>query len=173
MSKYCIHTFFAARVNEVTFLNMDQTCDISPTLADFLEVPYHTKITEAEAICGIWDYIVHNNLLIDMRTILLDAKLKPLLHPPFYWRHDDSITENSVILLYIAKMHLDPEFILLDRENRLDRIRRNIAARKILDRWRYYNGRKKAQEIEPGVCWLRYLVGHYGNGHTDDLRHAR
>jgi chromatin remodeling complex protein RSC6 len=140
---------------------MENPTEISPTLAEFLHVPYFTKMNEEDIIVAMWHYILDHRLLIDFRKIIVDAALKPVLHPYFYWRDNDCKTENTIVMVYIAKMHLDPEFIERDVKERLEKIRKNIAARRIM-RFMKMNDQ---QRYDRNQVWLKYLVDHYGNGH--------
>jgi hypothetical protein len=145
--------------------------NISPTLAEFFNLPYNTKMTEESIIISLWHYITQNNLLIDNRLIILDAMLKPVIHPFFLWKgNTDSDLEQSIVMMFIAKMHTDPEFVQQDVDFRLDRIKRNIASRKITRFFRRYCGNLHEKLWEPPTghmvtkSWLHYLAVHYNGG---------
>jgi hypothetical protein len=143
---------------------MEDPKPISPTLAKFLNVPYHTKLNEEDIICSIWDYLIKKRLFIDGRTLLLDKKILPVFHPPFYWsaQRNQNI-EHSIVLFYIAKMHMDPDFIERDRHDRLNKIAKNIAARKIIN----FLGKNKGKKCTQDQLWIQYLMDHYGgNAHS-------
>lgn len=138
---------------------------ISPTLAEFLQVPYWTKMHEEDIVLKIWDYLTRNNLLIDGRQILVTKELSPVLHPHFYWQEEHCSTEQTIIMVFIAKMHLDPIFIQKDVEEHLENLKKKIACRKIVRflKANRGNGTRKPQ------LWLKYLANHYGfngNGYT-------
>ena len=136
---------------------MDERKEISPTLAEFLQVPYYTKMDEEDVVLRIWDYLITKRLFIDHRTIVLDDMIKPVMHPFFYWRDNDCQTEHTIIMVFIVKMHMDPEFIERDVEDRLERIRKKIAVRKIV---KFLKTHKKPQ-YDRNQVWLQYLVEHY------------
>ena len=150
---------------------MNGPSEISPTLAEFLHVPYWTKMNEEDIILEIWDYMHKRNLFIDSRTILVDKALTPVLHPHFYWQDNECTTENTVILIFIAKMHLDPDFIEKDVNERLTRIKRNMAARKIL---RYLKTHRRGDDmLPPNQMWLQYLATHYGHNDVKDVKDGK
>jgi hypothetical protein len=138
---------------------------ISPTLAEFLHVPYHTKMDEEDIVLAIWSYILGNKLFVDNRMLLVDKELQPVFHPPFYYK-GYSNTEDSLIMVFIAKMHMDPDFIKRDIEHRMERIRKNYAATKL----QYWYRRCKSQKDSNGSdgnkahFWMTYLACHYGRG---------
>ena len=141
--------------------------EISPTLAEFFNVPFATKMSEEDIVLALWKYIESNNLLIDGRLILLDALLKPVIHPFFIWEGNDCNTEQSIVMVFIAKMHLDPDFIREDVLFRLDRIKRNIAARKILYFLKSRSGDERkeisTEDIKLDVSWVSHLASIYGS----------
>lgn len=147
-------------------LEMNSATEISPTLAEFFKVPYHTKMNEEDIVVGIWNYVIEHKLFIDSRVIVLDDQLRPVVHPYFYWKDNKCKTEDSIVLVYIAKMHIDPEFIERDVQERLLRIKRNIAARKIV---KFIRSHMKLTYDQDRV-WLKYLVGHYGSNGSNGYK---
>lgn len=141
---------------------------ISPTLAEFFNVSFQTKMTEEDVVTSLWHYIILNNRYIDERYIILDKYLSKVIHPEFIYDFSNSTTEKGLVLVYIAKMHIDPIFILKDKMHRLERIKRDIAARKIqkffktycLDihdaLWKPPNGKMI------NFLWVEYLAKIYG-----------
>jgi len=156
-----------------THFHHHQYQEISPTLAEFLKVPFYTKMYEEDIVLMIWEYILKKNLFIDQRMLLLDKNLTPVIHPKFFYGETETHLEHSFVMIYIAKMHQDPAFIERDVRDRLDRIARNIAARKILRFYRKHRGGD--DNCPPHQLWLRYLVHSYGenlrNGNGDYHRH--
>lgn len=137
---------------------------ISPTLAEFLRVPYFTKMNEEDIVLHVWRYINERKLFIDFRTLMLDKELTKIFHPRFFYGESETNLEHTFAMIYIAKMHLDPNFIERDVRDRLDRIAKNIAARKILAFFRKHRGGDGT--CPPHQLWLRYLVHNYGENQT-------
>lgn len=160
---------------------------ISPTLAEFFNVPFFTKMSQENIVLALWNYIINNNFLIDDRLVLLDKLLEPVVHPFFLWKgNSDSPdhTENTIVMVYIAKMHVDPEFIQQDIDSRLFRIRKNMIARRLWQSFLKYKEQSTASsksndEIEENDVefngigriptmglrpspWVKYLATHYG-----------
>ncbi len=145
---------------------------ISPTLCEFFNLPFYTEMSEEEATIKIWNYILQNKLIIDERVIILDAAIHPVIHPYFIENHknerdncqnDTYHVEHSIIMVYVAKMHLDPTFIERDIQTRLRRIRMNIAARKILRSYKNKNNSTSNIRKSPNISndWCQYLAKKY------------
>ena len=120
----------------------DHKKHISPTLAKFFNVPYHTKYSEEEVIVAIWKYIISNNLLIDNKVLLLDKMMMPVFHPVCLGNHE--MTEEFVVIIWIVRLHQDHSFISKDIYHRLSDLRRNIATRKIQCLWRLHRSRRSS-----------------------------
>lgn len=143
---------------------------ISPTLAEFFNVPFFTKMSQEDIVLALWNYIIKNNFLIDDRLILLDKILEPVMHPFFLWKGNNEHIEHTIVMVYIAKMHVDPDFIQQDIDSRLLRIRKNMAARRLLRLLSYKRSKVSPLEISkdgnidiPVVSpWVKYLATHYG-----------
>jgi hypothetical protein len=143
---------------------------ISPTLAEFLNVPYFTKMSEEDIIVSIWHYITENRLLLDDRLIMLDQKLNAVIHPEACWENEECHMESAIIMIFIAKMHLDPRFIEKDVQWRLKKLRQKRAARvllKFMKRKKYGDGGEECGDdghVESSrVQWLNFLVDKYGH----------
>ena len=105
---------------------------ISPTLAEFLNVPYFTKLNEQDIVLALWRYIETHRLLIDDRIIALDKRIGSVVHPEVYWGEvSESPLESSIVMVSIARMHQDPDFIRRDVDRRLKKLREKQAARVI------------------------------------------
>lgn len=142
--------------------------NISPTLAKFLKVSYHTKMSEEDIVLSIWNYILSKNLFIDNRMLMVDHALQPVLHPPFFYRGYCE-TEDSLIMLFIAKMHIDPDFIDKDIAYHMQHIRRNFAATVIQNWYRSCKSGKseggdssESDGVNGEHIWVAYLASHYG-----------
>jgi hypothetical protein len=120
------------------------TLPISPTLAEFFNVPYHTQLDENDVTLALWHYMMNNNLIIDNRVIILDKMLMPIIHPPFCYRGEyNPHLESSIVMYFVARMHLDPVFIQQDIDYRLESLSKKLAARRILHfyrKWRQEHG---------------------------------
>lgn len=139
-----------------------EACEISPTLCEFFNVPFHTRMSEEDVTLKIWSYIQNNRLLIDNRKILLNSALLPVIHPPCI-KQEKCDTENSLVMIYVAKMHMDPTFIEQDLHYRLDRIRKNILARKIFYFYRLNKNKRVQKSDTPTRSWCSYIATHFGN----------
>ena len=159
-SRQSRHESDRSKVDPSTFDDMMTPSSISPTLAKFLQVPYYTKMNEEDIVLAIWDYILTNKLFIDNRTLLVDRALQPVFHPPFCYKGYCEF-ENLLIMVFIAKMHTDPDFIEKDVAYHMEHIRRNFAATK-LQNW-YRNCKKRGGGDHEEHIWVTYLATHYGH----------
>ena len=112
---------------------MSSTLDllnITPTLSQFLGLPYYTKITQQFALDFIWNYIYQRKLFIDFRTLILDSSLKSLFFPAFLNETYPCISlEHRYIIVYDRLcIHFTEQYIQQDVNFRLELIKKNLAA---------------------------------------------
>src|SRR6478609_1717239 len=145
---------------------------ISPTLANFLGVPYFTKMNEEEIVISLWHYILDHRLLHDERLLLLDKKLEPVVHPGVYWGDSESFTESSIVMIFVAKMHQDSAFIDRDVERRLQKLKEQRAARTIVKFLREHCNVNKSQHVLPNNgTWVSFLANKYGHPRQEHSTH--
>ena len=104
---------------------------------------------------------------------MIDKTLEPVMHPFFLWKGNNEHIEHTIVMVYIAKMHIDPDFIQQDIDSRLLRIRKNMTARRLLRFFPYkrYGVCEKSSldvlencnvDIPVVSPWVKYLATHYG-----------